>query len=86
MRARLILGACLLAFGVATPAATARELPDFHSAGFGLQGTNGYEIGFSAFSERPDGRGDAHVIVFRGGRGGSGAGNAVYASAGTSPR
>lgn len=80
MRARLILCACLLAFGVATPAAAARELPEFHSAGFSLRGTNGYEIGFSAFSERPDGRGDAHVIVFRGGKGGSGAGYAVYAT------
>lgn len=81
MGVRLNLCICLLAFGAAAPAAAARELPDFHSAGFGLQGTNGYEVGFSAFSERPDGRGNAHMIVFRGGRGGSGAGYAVYATA-----
>jgi hypothetical protein len=80
MRASLILCICLLALGAAAPAAEAGELPDFHSAGFGLQGTNGYQIGFSAFSERPDGRGDAHVVVFRGGRGGSGAGYAIYAT------
>jgi len=75
MRGRLILCICLLAFGVAAPTAAARELPDFHSAGFSLQGTNGYEVGFSAFSERPDGRGDAGVVVFRKG---SKAGAAFY--------
>jgi len=68
MRGRLILCICLLAFSVAAPAAAARELPDFHSAGFGLQGTNGYKIGFSSFSERPYGRGTAGVVVFRKGR------------------
>lgn len=71
MRARLILCTCLLAFGAVAPAATARELPEFHSAGFSLQGTNGYEIGFGAFSEGPEGRGEANVMVHRGGKGGS---------------
>lgn len=80
MRARLILCICLLVFGAAASSAAADDPPEFHTAGFGLQGTHGYQVGFSAFSERPDGRGDAHVVVFRGGRGGSGAGYAVYAT------
>jgi hypothetical protein len=77
MRVRLVLCACLVAFGVVAPAAVAGELPDFHSAGFGLKGTNGYEIGFGAFSERPDGRGEAHVVVYRDDRS---AGAAFYAT------
>lgn len=77
MRGRLILCTCLLAFGAIASAASARELPEFHSAGFALQGTNGYDIGFSAFSERPDGRGKAHVLVSRADRRG---GFAVYAA------
>lgn len=78
MRLRLMLCVCLLAFGAIAPAATARELPEFHTAGFTLHGTNGYEIGFGAFSEGPEGRGVAHVLVSHGGRGGSGAGYSVY--------
>lgn len=78
MRVRLLLCTCLLAFGACASAATARELPEFHSAGFSLHGTNGYEIGFDAFSEGPEGRGNAYVVVSHGGGGGSGAGYAVY--------
>jgi len=74
MKVRLILCGCLLALGAASPAAAAsstrppqlvRKLPVAYGAGFQLQGTNGYTIGFSAFSERLDGRGKAHFVVHR---------------------
>jgi hypothetical protein len=74
MKVRSILCGCLMALGVAPPAAAADSSPPpqlvgaelvAFSAGFRLQGTNGYTIGFSAFSERLDGRGEAHFVVHR---------------------
>jgi hypothetical protein len=74
MKVRSILCGCLMALAVAPPAAAAdsprppqplRAELVVYSAGFQLQGTNGYTIGFAAFSERLDGQGEAHFVVHR---------------------
>lgn len=72
MRLGLTLCTCLAILGFAAPASAAetpfppglaeRELIAY-TAAFRLQGTNGYEIEFGAFSDRLDGRGDVYVLV-----------------------
>jgi hypothetical protein len=52
---------------------TARARFFGYSAGFSLQGTNGYSVGIYGFSERKDGRGEVFVGVTRKGRYRSGA-------------
>lgn len=76
MRLRSFLCICFTAFGLAAPAAASAPAPlrllaqgEFfgYSANFKLQGTNGYELGFFAFSERRDGRGRIFVGIGRDG-------------------
>jgi hypothetical protein len=76
----LCLFLATLACAAPAEAALPRPLPvaaraEFlgYSAGFRLQGTNGYLIGIGGFSERPDGRGRVYVGVVRKGENGSGA-------------
>jgi len=74
MRPRPLLCVCLGALALAAPAqAAAPGAPPVAAAaeffGFGtnfrLHGTNGYDVDFSAFTERQDGRGEIAVIVSR---------------------
>lgn len=82
MRLKPILCACVAALALAAPAAAATPLlpplaarTEFlgYSAGFRLQGTNGYTVGIYADSERLDGRGSIYVGVARKGQNGTGA-------------
>jgi hypothetical protein len=81
MKLKPILCVCAAAFAIATPAkAVAPVEPPLvakaeffgYSAGFRLQGTNGYVVGIGGFSERRDGRGEVYVGVGRKGEYGSG--------------
>jgi len=75
MRFRLILSIGIATASLAAPASAAvAPLPPIlaagelvaYSAGFQLQGTNGYTVHFGGFSERLDGRGEISVSVARG--------------------
>jgi hypothetical protein len=71
----LILCTCLAFLGLGAPASAAmptfppnlaeRELVAY-TAAFQLQGSNGYEVSFAAFSDRLDGRGEIGIGVARG--------------------
>jgi len=66
LRAIQILCLAVLAAGVlASPAGAASLPPEVRAASFRLEGSNGYRIGFFAFSERDDGRGRLFVSVSR---------------------
>jgi hypothetical protein len=74
MQLRLIFCTCLAAFTLVAPAAAGVPAPSprlgedgflGYSASFVLKGTNGYRIGFIAYSERPDGRGRLSVATHR---------------------
>lgn len=82
MNLKPILCVCLAALALAAPAEASLPGPppvaaraEFlgYSAGFRLQGTNGYVIGIGGYSERPDGKGRVYVGVVRKGEHGSGA-------------
>jgi hypothetical protein len=81
MNLKPILCVCLAALALAAPAeaslgaASRRRQSRIlgYSAGFRLQGTNGYGVGIYANSERLDGRGEIYVGVSRKGDNGSGA-------------
>jgi hypothetical protein len=82
MRLKPVLCACVAALSFATPVKAAAPLEpplaaraEFfgYSAGFRLQGTNGYSVGIGGFSESRDGRGKVYVGVGRKGEYGSGA-------------
>jgi hypothetical protein len=81
MNLRPVLWVCLAALAFAAPAeATVTRPPSLaakaeflgYSAGFRLQGANGYALGIGGFSERRDGRGKVYVGVGRKGEYGSG--------------
>ncbi len=81
MRLKPILCACLAALAFAASAEASLPLTPFlaaraeslgYSAGFRLQGTNGYTVGIYADSERLDGKGRIYVGVARKGDKGSG--------------
>lgn len=74
MSLRVAICTCLAVLGSVTPAAAlgpvhpplvAGEEFFGYSAGFSLQGTNGYDVGVYAISERRDGRGRIYVGVSR---------------------
>jgi hypothetical protein len=82
MKLKSILCVCFVVLALAAPAEATVPGPPLvaakaeflgYSAGFRLQGTNGYEVGIYADSERRDGRGEIYVGVARKGDNGNGA-------------
>lgn len=72
MRVRLGIALAVAASSLvlaATGAAGATRALEFegHSAAFRLEGSNGYSIAVSAFSDRADGKGDVSIFVVKGG-------------------
>ena len=81
MRARLVAVLALIS-SLAALAATAAAAPraaeiEGHSASFRLNGSDGYSIAVSAFSDRADGRGDISIFVVKGGQSATYSGPAV---------